>query len=296
MEESQRTTLTDYEALKLLALSGGDAVVAARENNISIDELRARARCGLLALCPPVDLPTEVIETLADYLLGQIAEDGVEQIESILRKSSTAALWSQTVETQLDKVRAGETVAAIKTDSIRTKIKRTHNAKTLVVASVVGGIVSALVVLAVVRPFGSSKPAKVEVARNSPADVKADAKVVPIGEIKLHSTGAAKAQGVMSLYVVNNQLAFTIRANKLKPNSARDRYAVWITSKSGVHRLGFVAKPVTKDQKLAITGPEESQLKDFPAQIATAEHVIVTRETSGDPLTPGEVVLSGEPK
>lgn len=114
-------------------------------------------------------------------------------------------------------------------------------------------------------------------------------------DILLQGTNGSQAAGLMRLVRRDNgNVQFAIAAENVPPNQGQDVYAVWFTRAGGKpRRLGFAQTQVQKDGILTTGGPQQGDEDEFPRWFATYDKVLITRETSAKPKTPGPAVLEG---
>jgi hypothetical protein len=104
----------------------------------------------------------------------------------------------------------------------------------------------------------------------------------------------AKAEGLMRLFKsTKGAVQFAIGAQGVPNNAKGESYAVWFTGSGRPSKLlGFPQTQVTNGV-LTVGGPTKADEKAFPAWFATYDKVLITRETTGKPKSPGPVVVQG---
>jgi len=282
---------------------------------ISRSAVRARAHAGLAALAPrDAEVPADEAAQLADFLLGQQDEAGAASARELIADSSDARRWASRVAERLREL-APERVPELEaTDapppaprprSTRTPAPR-HGAeearseRPALRSSKLGGVLliaGTVLVVAIVIAFvvlggnddspdnaGSATPAPTATATATPRVV---------GQIPL--TGAGKAKGTMTLFLLGRQLGFQIQGQDVPANSGSDRYAVWFTGPGGkADLIGVARDPVGADGVLGVSGPPAENAAQFPQQLAAHRRVVVSRESKTGTTKPGPIVLSGK--
>jgi hypothetical protein len=99
--------------------------------------------------------------------------------------------------------------------------------------------------------------------------------------------GVGLPHGAARVVTARGQLTFVLAASGVPPNTASDRYAVWLTAGPSRHELlGFVNPGVGRNETLNASGA-------LPQDLRSYRQMIVTREHSTRPHRPGPIVLSG---
>jgi hypothetical protein len=114
-------------------------------------------------------------------------------------------------------------------------------------------------------------------------------------DIVLTGSGTtAQAEGLMRLFKSDKgAVQFAIGAQGVPNNGKGESYAVWFTRHGKPPKLlGFPQTQVTNGV-LTVGGPTKADEKAFPTWFATYDKVLITRETTGKPKTPGPVVVQG---
>ena len=97
----------------------------------------------------------------------------------------------------------------------------------------------------------------------------------------------------MTVFTQSGQVAFALQAERVRPNTRDDAYAVWFRRDNGdSRRLGY-AETVRADRILAVAGPQQYDADEFPQLLATYDRVVVSRDTDQAADTPGQVILRG---
>ena len=165
-------------------------------------------------------------------------------------------------------------------------------------ALLIAAVLAAVAVVLFLVLGGGDDDAAGERAASSPA---ATATPTPTPEapkvadtIPLRSTIGAKAKGRMTLYVQDQRLLFALEGSNVPPSRQGAAYAVWFTGPGDrAHRLGFT-NAVGQDGRLAIQGPSEKDLDEFPKLYATYARVVVSEETFEAAKRPTRVILAGK--
>jgi hypothetical protein len=160
-------------------------------------------------------------------------------------------------------------------------------------ALLIGGVSLILVVLVVFLFKGNDddKSSNSSTTAATPT-ATATATVQAAGQIPLKDATGGKAKGSMTIFVSEQQVAFTIEATGVPASKEAEAYAVWLTGTSKPKRLGF-APTVGADGKLGVSGPREGDSATFARDLQKAKKVVVSRETSQDSAKPGPIILTG---
>jgi hypothetical protein len=316
----------DQRAVVQLVLQRGRSYEQIAELlKISGDAVRARAHAGVSALAPDVELPADKVAQIADFLLGQQNGKPRQDTRRLLQEDEAARAWAATVRAGLEDVgpvpdvpeaaAAGEDeeeeeqapVKAAPRPRPRTRpVAATEpepagagSSSRLGGAILIGGAVLAIVVVVLVLfVFGGSDKSSSsgdKAAGSAAATATPTPTATPrqVAQIPLKGPSGSKAQGVMTLYTAQGQLAFTLQGANVPQNKRNEAYAVWFTTPGGgSQRLGF-AQPVGSNGQLGTTGPRTADLKKFPQWLAKYKQVVVSRERSGSAKQPGPIVLRG---
>jgi hypothetical protein len=162
----------------------------------------------------------------------------------------------------------------------------------VLIAAVVAAV--GLVLFVVLRGGDGSDEPSASAGSATPAATPTPSATPQVADqIRLAGTSGSRAAGQMTIFLQDGQLLFQLQATGVPANTKRSAYAVWFTNPGGrAHRLGFTS-PVGADGKLAIQGPSEKDLADFPKLYATYRTVVVSRETSENARRPGPILLTG---
>jgi len=323
----------DQRAVVQLILQRGRSYAQIAELlKIPEDAVRARAHAGLSALAPGVELPADKVAQIADFLLGQQNGKPRQATRRVLRSSEAAREWAETVRAGLEdlgadlpelparpapkepEVAAAEAAPAeedappaprprpLREPRPRTRpVAATEGADGAAAASssrlggailIGAGVLAVVVVVLVLFVFGGDDGDDPGSA-SATATPTASATPQPVGEIALKGVNGGKAQGVMRLYLTQNQLAFTLEGTGVPKSRSNEAYAVWFRNPSGgAQRLVF-AEPVGDNGQLATVGPTTEDLDRFPQWLSRYKQVVVSRERSEKAKQPGPIVLRG---
>ena len=160
-------------------------------------------------------------------------------------------------------------------------------------AMLIGGLGIVLAAL-LVWLFSTGDADKSESAATPTATATAEPTPAPAAAIELKSTKGTKAEGQLVVFVDDkNNVTFQIAAQNVPQSKDTEAYAVWLTGGDKPRRLGF-APAVGKDGVLATSGPRDSDADKFAQWFTQAKNVVVSRETTGDAKSPGNIILSGK--
>jgi hypothetical protein len=292
---------------------------------IPVEAVRARAQAGLAALAPANGLPGEITAPLADYLLGQQPDTDAEATRGLLAESAPARAWASGVADRLAGV-ARSPLPEVPRDEVPAEadspapaatpppppgprprpVRETADDAGPPPASRIGGVLLIAGVVAVVavvlflvlrgggddeQPVASGGASPTATATPTPTPT---AQPQVADRIALRPTGGGKAKGTMTVFLQGDQLLFALQGQNLPPSSGGAAYAVWLTGPGAkARRLGFT-DPVGEDGKLAIQGPSQNDLADFPKMYATYANVVVSQESTEDARRPTRIVLTGK--
>jgi hypothetical protein len=102
-------------------------------------------------------------------------------------------------------------------------------------------------------------------------------------------SGGSQAAGIAEVLRQGATKGIAIVAQHVTPNSTKppDAYAVWLyNSPTDAHILGFVNPGVSSNGRLSTAGA-------LPANASHFKQLVVTRETSSSPKSPGTIILQG---
>ncbi len=245
-------------------------------------DVRARAHAAALALVPPPDGVTDTDRSaVLDYLLGEESVSARVRVRGQLRESGAMREWALALEEKLAPL-AVEPLPAIPEpapEPVSERPRRWRLFFTLVTFVVIGGVV-----VLVVASSGTSHHARAVVSRPAPHP-SAAANVRTLERLVLAPTGSnPSALGAGAVVRQGGSLLLLLQARGLAP-SRGDSYAVWLFNTTADARLlGFVSPQV---------GPAGtfSSGVTLPDDAIRFHSLIVTRESSTTPASPGTAVL-----
>jgi hypothetical protein len=320
----------DQRAVVQLVLQRGRSYAQIAELlKISEDAVRARAHAGLSALAPDVELPADKVAQISDFLLGQQNGKPRQATRRLLKEDDAAREWAESVRASLEDVgpvpdlpEAGANgaapAAAEAADAEEAKpaprprplreaprkrpvadvepegIAPARSSR-LGGAILIGGAVLAIVIVVLALFVFKGDDSKDTATPKASAKATATPSATPqqVGQIQLKGVNGSKAQGLMTIYASQGQLAFTLQGANVPKSKKNEAYAVWFTTPGGgSQRLGF-AQPVGSNGQLGTTGPRTEDLSKFPGWFAKYKQVVVSREHNGSAKSPGPVVLRG---
>jgi hypothetical protein len=270
--------------------------------------VRERARDALDRLGPSggADLDADDQDEIADYLLGQQSASARAQTRSFLEGSPEGRGWARVVSGEL---RAGgmasDTLPDIPAEG--TEVDEAFGALAArreargrqEKSSRLGGailLVAALVVAALVVVLLSGgddkKSDKGTVAGGTTAAATSTATTPPsitvLGQVNLKAP-SGKPIAVAQLVRQGTQTAMVFAGQDIARLDKKTVYALWLTKQGAAPvRLGFIDQTVPKNGKLNFSGALPDGVD--PTKYDT---MLMTRETTADPKSPGPTALSG---
>ncbi len=292
--------------LQLLLRQGKSYGDLASLLRISDDAVRERAHHALDGLGPEdgSGLTEHRRDEIGDYLLGQQAASQRAGTRAYLEGSSSARTWARSVATQLRPL-AGDDLPEIPADDAEVdeafgalQARRTAQADQQK-SSRLGGVlllaglgIAIAVILVIVLSSGggsdspsvSTPAASTTTATTTPTSTAA---VQALAQVNLVPPGGgSKPLGVASIVSQGTQRALAIGGQDLPRSTPTSFYAVWLYSTPGKAKLLGFAPSVKANGRL-------QALAAVPADLASYRQIIVTRETTAKPTTPGTIVLAG---
>jgi hypothetical protein len=301
---------------------------------ISRSAVRARAHAGLAALAPPTaEVPADEAAQLADYLLGQQDAGDEAATRALIEDSTDARLWATEVAERLREV-APERVPSVGTDappprprprepagpassgprepappgprepatspgpgepaSSGPREPGPRSSKLGGILLIAGTALVVAIVLAIVFLSGGNDDSSDTAGTATPSPTAAPT-ATPRIVAQVPLSGSGRAKGVLTLFVLDQQLGFQIEGQDMPPNTGQDRYAVWFTGPGNkVQLIGVARDAVGSTGALGVSGPPTEDAAKFPQQLAAHRRVVVSRETQANAKQPGPVVLSGK--
>lgn len=282
--------------------------------------VRQRALAALDAIGPDTRVDPERRALITDYLLGSLPPRVEEQARELLATWPRERAWARVIASELAPLaseplpeipadeggraaleepaaeRAPETAPAREAPAV-AKERKPRREKPAPRSSRLGGaillgagvLIAVAVVVVVLVTGGSSKskktssrPANTSTRSTSttPARVVAQINLVPPG-------GGSKPAGVAQVVRQGSTSGIIIVAQNVTPNTKHDAYAVWLFKPpSQAKILGFVNPGVGTNGKLQTAG-------GLPTDANQYTQLLVTRETQGNPKSPGSIILQG---
>lgn len=274
---------------------------------LSIDPaaVRERALTAFEALGPQTRISDQRRALITDYLLGQLPEPVGEQTRDRLAESASECAWARVLASELAPL-ASQPLPEIPTEGSGRSVsepvdeepgsRRSSRRGGLLLLALVAVVAVIVIVLAGSGGGTKSQRPAVSGARSSTSTAPASANSTsstpakPIAQINLTPpSGASKAAGIAEVLRQGANEGIAIVAQNVTPNTTKPptAYAVWLyNSSTDSHLLGFVNPGVTGTGKLSAAG-------GLPPNAAHYKNLIVTLETSGQPKTPGTIILQG---
>ena len=294
--------------------------------NLHAGEVRSRAYDALDALGPgAAGLPSDRRQAIADWLLGQQGPDKANETRAFVAGSPAGRAWAEAVAEQLRPLAgdrlpdvpidgaSGVTPAAAATTpslpvgraeatgpreaaatpdappfapapSAAPRVSRRGGA--ILIAAVLAAIVAAVLVI-VLTGGDDNKPkraASTTTTTSTQPTVKAQANLTPP-----KGAPAAKALAIVQVVTSNGQNVVNAVAQAL-PTTSKSLYGIWAYTSPTETRLigGFVDKPDSNGRRIY-----QGALPQDVTDVTRYKEILVTRETSGNPKTPGTIYLRG---
>jgi hypothetical protein len=289
-----------YDDLATLLKTDGDAV-------------RARARGAVGALGPePAGIDEDRRDEIADYLLGQQSASRRAATREYLEGSAAGRAWARGVANALSPIANGElpdipaereevaeAFGALDARAARqVEVKKSSQLGGRLLAAGVGVLLAIAIILAL-SLGGDDDPGTAANTSTTPTATTSTTATTPTGdvfEVKAQGTLAppdgsqSPARGEVAIvhFPDNDQYRLAFQATGLPPSSTRgSAYGVWLyTSADKKQFLGFPDTTVGADGKL-------ETVSDLSPDTPTYAEVLLTRETSEAPKSPGTIVLRG---
>jgi hypothetical protein len=282
--------------------------------------VRSRAHEAVEALGPAnAGVGTDRRREIADYLLGQQGAAQRAATREYLESSAEGRAWARGAAAGLSPV-AGEEVlpdipaereevaeafdALDRRTARQEEVKRSSQLGGKLIAGGLG-LVIAIIIIVVLKPFSSDDGATTTGASTTPAATSTATtttgdtattpsgdrfQVLAQGELKPPAGSGSKATGQVAIvrFPDNNQFRLALQAAHLAPSSTRgSAYGVWFYSSPGKARfVGFPDTVVGQDGKL-------ETVADLDPNTPNYREVLLTRERSEKPKQPGTIILRG---
>ena len=272
-------------------------------------EVRSRAYDALDALGPgAAGLPSDRRQAIADWLLGQQAPDKAGETRAFVEGSPAGRAWADAVARELRPL-AGDrlpdvpldgasrpassapaeppTTAANRTPfapapSAAPRVSRRGGA--ILIAAVLAAIIAAVLVI-VLTGNDDNKPKRAASTTTTATQptVKAQVNLTPP-----KGAPASKALAIVQIVTSNGQNVVNAVAQGL-PTTSKAAYGIWAyTSPTETRLIGGFDKTDNKGH-LVYQGALPQDVTD----VTRYKEILVTRETSGNPKTPGTIYLRG---
>jgi hypothetical protein len=279
-------------------------------------EVRSRAYDALDALGPgAAGLPSDRRQAIADWLLGQQAPDEASETRTFVEGSPAGRAWASAVadelrplggdrlpDVPLDGATAKQAAAAdgasadaappvaerpdatpfAPAPSAPPRVSRRGGA--ILIAAVLAAIVAAVLVI-VLTGNDDEKPKRAASTTTTSTQPKVRAQVnltPPKG------APASKALAIVQIVTSNGQNVVNAVAQGL-PTPSKAAYGIWAyTSPTETRLIGGFDKTDNKGH-LVYQGALPQDVTD----VTRYKEILVTRETSGNPKTPGTIYLRG---
>jgi Anti-sigma-K factor rskA, C-terminal len=247
-------------------------------------DVRARAHAAALALVPPPDGITDTDRSaVLDYLLGEESVSARVRVRGQLRLSGQMREWALALEEKLAPlaVEPLPTIPPPAEAEVEERPRRWRLFFSVLTFVVVGGVV---VLLAAGSGTARHPQPRAAASRRS-GTPGAASNVQTLRRLVLAPTNSDRdALGAGAIVRQDGSLLLMLQARGLAPNHGNS-YAVWLFNNSGDARLlGFVSPQVG-------TAGTFSSGVTLPDDAIRFHSVIVTRESSPTPVSPGQTVL-----
>jgi hypothetical protein len=271
--------------------------------------VRERARDALDRLGPAegAGLAAERQDEIADYLLGQQTASERARTRELLEDSPEGRAWARVVAGELRPL-AGDDLPDIPAEGTevdeafdalqarRTARTRQDKSSRLGGLILLLGVIVAIVVVVLVASGGSSDdggsastPAAPATASTTATTSTTAQPVSVIGQANLASADGKTSLAAVQLVKQGSQAAMVFQGQGIPQHPKNAVFAIWLTRKTGAPaRLGFIDKQTPANGKLQFSGA-------LPASVdpAAYDRMLVTRETTANPSSPGPTILSG---
>lgn len=291
--------------LQLLLKQGKSYDDLATLLRIEPQTVRERARDALDRLGPEGnELDLNEQDEIADYLLGQQTASERAATRDLLETSAPGRAWARVVSGELRPL-GGESLPEIPSERAEVdeafgalearKVARERQAKSsrlggVLLLAAVGVAVAFLIVFVISGDDDDGGDNGGAIATQTTGTTGGSGDQV-LGQVNLNPIDGSPSKdaiAAMTLVREGDQIRMIFQGQKLPPNGRGNVYALWaISSSNNVARLGFAPR-VGKAGRLRFSGavPDGVNLADF-------EGMLLTRETSAEPETPGKIIIAG---
>ncbi|MFL5845214.1 MAG: hypothetical protein ACJ762_11010 [Solirubrobacteraceae bacterium] len=293
--------------LQLLLKQGKSYDDLASLLRIEPQTVRERARDALDRLGPDADeLDMAEQDEIADYLLGQQSASERAATRDLLETSAPGRAWARVVSGELRPL-AGDALPEIPSERAEVdeafdalharKEARQRQAKSsrlggVLLLAAVGVAVAFLIVFVLTgnddNGDDGGATAGTGTTQTTGTSTTGDQQV--LGQVNLNpvkGSPSTKALAAVTLVAQDQATGMIFQGQSIPANKKGDVYALWVITAKNAARLGFTPRVGAKG-RLRFQGlvPDGVKLADFDA-------MVLTRETTADPKTPGEVIIAG---
>lgn len=265
--------------------------------------VRERARDALDRLGPDgADLDLAEQDEIADYLLGQQSASERAATRDLLETSAAGRAWARVVSGELRPL-AGDGLPEIPSERAEVdeafgalearKAARQRQAKSsrmggVLLLAAVGVAVAFLIVFVISGGDDEGGDTSTTAAQTTGTTAAPGGQQV-LGQINLNPVEGSddKAIGAVTLVAQGDQTAMVFQGQDIPANGEGDVYALWVIASENAARLGFTPR-VGKKGRLRFSGPIPDGI-----DLAEFDAMVLTRETSENPETPGKVIIAG---
>lgn len=262
--------------------------------------VRERAHDALDRLGPAdgAELSLEDQDEVADFLLGQQTASERATTRRLLEGSAPAREWARFVSGELtplggdlpeipaERAEADEAFGTLQARrAAHVGQARGSRLGGVLLLAGIGLAVALLVIFVVSKDDGSSSSSATTASTPARTTTQAAGSPTVLGQVNLKGGGGALA--AVTLVRQGKEIDLLFQGQGLPPNKKGDVYALWFTGTQGAARMGFMPR-VGKSGKVRFPGalPQGVELSRYT-------QMIVTRETTANPKTPGPVILRG---
>ncbi len=291
--------------LQLLLKQGKSYDDLASLLRIEPDTVAERARDALDRLgvggAGIVDLDMAEQDEIADYLLGQQSASERASTRDLLETSAPGRAWARVVSGELRPL-AGDGLPEIPSERAEVdeafgalearKAARQRQAKSsrlggVLLLTAVGVAVAFLIVFVISGNDDEGGDTPTTAAQTTGTTSGSGQQV--LGQVNLNPVEGSgeKGIGAVTLVAQGDQTAMVFQGQEIPANGRGDVYALWVITSENAARLGFTPR-VGKKGRLRFSGqiPDGIDLSQFEA-------MVLTRETTENPKTPGKVIIAG---
>lgn len=291
--------------LQLLLKQGKSYDDLAALLRIEPQTVRERARDALDRLGPAGGAELDMAEQdeIADYLLGQQSASQRAATRDLLETSAPGRAWARVVSGELRSL-AGDALPEIPSERAEVdeafgalearKVARERQAKSsrlggVLLLAAVGVAVAFLIVFVISGgdDDGGGGSAGTTTAQGTNASTTGQEVLGQVNLNPAEGSSDEKALAAVTLVAQGDVVNMIFQGQDIPRNTAGNVYALWVINAETASRLGFTPR-VGKNGRLRFTGsvPDGVDLAEF-------EDMVLTRETTADPKTPGTVVIGG---